>query len=276
MLQNILPMEMNIDFKIREPQKQDYVIMIEDSNVLVSEKTCQQVEFLTIGEMQLEKNEVMFLFTVDDVHYYLYTGLTSYINDGKYKSVELRELLHEYDNVFAYISLTAHHIYEWYKTNQYCGKCGSGMIVDAKERKLNCTLCDHLDYPKINPVVIVGITNNDKLLLTKYANSNYDRYSLVAGFVEIGESLEDTVKREVLEEVGLKVKNIKYFGSQPWGISGGLLTGYFAEVDGDDKIVLDLDELKEGIWVTKEEIPFVNDHEKTLTRSMMYDWLKNQ
>lgn len=276
MLQNILPMEMNIDFKVREPQKQDYVIMIEESNVLVSEKTSQQVEFLTIGETQLNKNEVMFLFTVDDVHYYLYTGLTSYINDGKYKSVELRKLLHEYDNVFAYISLTAHHIYEWYKTNQYCGKCGSGMIVDAKERKLNCTSCDHLDYPKINPVVIVGITNNDKLLLTKYANSNYDRYSLVAGFVEIGESLEDTVNREVMEEVGLKVKNIKYFGSQPWGISGGLLTGYFAEVDGDDKIVLDLDELKEGIWVTKEEMPFVNDHEKTLTRSMMYDWLKNQ
>lgn len=87
-------------------------------------------------------------------------------------------------------------------------------------------------------------------------NSNpYRGYALIAGFVEIGETFEDTVRREVMEEVGLKVKNIRYYKSQPWAFSDSEMIGFFAELDGDDRIVLQEDELSEAGWFTREDIP---------------------
>ncbi len=167
--------------------------------------------------------------------------------------VHKRELFNGYDDVYGLIVFTAVHINEWYIENKFCGKCGKTMSQRKGERVLKCTSCDLTKYPQINPVVIVGIHDGNKLLLTKYANSTYDRYALVAGFVEVGESFEDAVRREVMEEVGLQVKNITYFASQPWGgITGGILAGYFAELDGDNTVKLDLEELKEGTWFTKE------------------------
>ena len=110
-------------------------------------------------------------------------------------------------------------------------------------------------FPKIAPAVIVGVTHGDKILMTKYAGREYKRYALIAGFTEIGETAEETVKREVMEEVGLAVKNIRYYKSQPWAFSDTEMIGFFAELDGDDKIRLQEDELSEAGWYTREEIP---------------------
>ena len=96
-------------------------------------------------------------------------------------------------------------------------------------------------FPKIAPAVIVGVTNGRKILMTKYANREYKRYALIAGFTEIGETAEETVAREVKEEVGLSVKNIRYYKSQPWGFDSNLLLGYFCELD-DEGDVIRLDE----------------------------------
>lgn len=85
-------------------------------------------------------------------------------------------------------------------------------------------------FPKISPAVIVAVTDNDRVLLTKYAGRTYKNYALVAGFNEAGETIEQTVRREVMEEVGLKVKNLKYYKSQPWGLSGSLLSGFFVSL----------------------------------------------
>ena len=107
------------------------------------------------------------------------------------------------------------------------------------------------------PSVIVAITNGNKLLMSRYRvnHSTYRGYALIAGFVEIGETFEETVRREVMEEVGLKVKNIRYFKSQPWAFTDTEMIGFFAELDGDDKIRLQEDELSEAGWYTREEIP---------------------
>ena len=102
---------------------------------------------------------------------------------------------------------------------------------------------------------MVGITNGDKLLLTKYSKGIYKRYGLVAGFVEIGETLEQTIQREVMEEVGLKVKNIRYYKNQPWAFSSSLLVGFFADLDGADIVTLDQNELSEAVWLSRTEIP---------------------
>ena len=123
-------------------------------------------------------------------------------------------------------------------------------------------------YPRISPAVIVGILNGDKLLMSKYAGRSYRSYALIAGFIEIGESAEQTVQREVMEEVGLKVKNIRYYKSQPWGFTDSLLFGYFCELDGDDTIRLDTNELSQAGWYTRDEITLEDDY-LSLTREMI-------
>ena len=118
------------------------------------------------------------------------------------------------------------------------------------------------------PAVIVGVTHGDKILMTKYAGREYKRYALIAGFTEIGETAEETVKREVMEEVGLTVKNIRYYKSQPWGFDSNLLLGYFCELAEEGEIRLDEEELSVAEWVDYHDIP--EDKEKlSLTHEMM-------
>lgn len=129
--------------------------------------------------------------------------------------------------------------------------------------------CGNTVYPKICPGVIVAVTDGDRLLLTKYANRPGSvNYALVAGFTEIGETLEETVQREVMEEVGLKVKNIRYYKSQPWSFSSTLLCGFFCDVDGDISITLDTNELALAEWFARENIP-VEDDGISLTGEMI-------
>ena len=123
-------------------------------------------------------------------------------------------------------------------------------------------------YPRINPAVIVGVTDGDRLLLTKYRGRAYKKYALVAGFTEIGESFEQTVAREVMEETGLKVKNIRYYKSQPWGFADNILAGYFCEVDGDPTIQMDQEELSVAEWFERDEIP-VEPEDLSLTNEMI-------
>jgi NAD+ diphosphatase len=122
---------------------------------------------------------------------------------------------------------------------------------------MKCPECGKIYYPQICPSVIVGVTDGDKLLMTKYAarHSTYRRYALIAGYGEVGESLEATVIREVEEEVGLRVKNMRYFASQPWSFSDTLLVGFFCDVEGSREVTLDEDELSVAEWLTREEIP---------------------
>ena len=130
-----------------------------------------------------------------------------------------------------------------------------------------CPKCGNHIYPRINPAVIIGIKNGDKLLLTKY-RTGFSQNALVAGFTEFGETLEETVKREVKEETGLNVKNIRYYKSQPWGIASDILAGYYCEVDGDDHIRMDQHELRYAEWVKREDIILQNKR-YSLTNEMM-------
>ena len=155
----------------------------------------------------------------------------------------------------AFAGATAAHLGQWYAQRRFCGKCSAPLSHKPDERALLCKDCGLVEYPKIAPVVIAGIIDGDRLLLTRNAAGTYRQYALVAGYVEIGETLEDAVRREVLEEVGLHVKNIRYYKSQPWAFSGSLLSGFFVELDGSDQITLDTRELSEAVWLRREDIP---------------------
>ncbi|EEP28764.1 hydrolase, NUDIX family [Shuttleworthella satelles DSM 14600] len=142
------------------------------------------------------------------------------------------------------------------------------MEMGSREREMICPNCGNPVYPKIMPAVIVAVTNGDRILMTKYRNRGIGYYALVAGFVEIGETFEDTVRREVMEETGLTVKNIRYYKSQPWGIADDLLAGFYCDLDGDDAIRMDEEELSEAAWFERGQIEGQPDH-LSLTNEMM-------
>jgi NAD+ diphosphatase len=168
----------------------------------------------------------------------------------------------------AFAGITAYQLHNWYENRRYCGKCSSPMVKDTKERMLYCKSCNTMEYPKISPAVIVAVTNGNKILMSRYAQGLYKRYALLAGFTEIGETIEETVAREVMEEVGLRVKNIRYYKSQPWSFSDTLLMGFFTELDGDDTITLDQEELSEAVWIAREDIQVEPDN-LSLTNEMI-------
>lgn len=168
--------------------------------------------------------------------------------------------------------ITGYQIHKWYTQNRFCGCCGQRMQPHEKERAMQCPACGRISYPQICPSVIVGIIDSSRILLTKYApgHGNFRKYALVAGYAEIGESLEDTVRREVMEEVGLRVKNIRYYKSQPWSFSDALLAGFFCEPDGNTDIVMDREELSAAGWFERESLPVERSNaEISLTGEMI-------
>jgi len=168
-----------------------------------------------------------------------------------------------------FAAITAFHLFEWYEGSRFCGRCGHKTIHSETERCMICPQCGNHIYPKIVPAVIVGVTNNDKLLVTRYARRPIGYDALVAGFTEIGETVEETVAREVKEETGLNVKNIRYYKSQPWGMVSDVLMGFYCDVDGDDTVHLD-GELGQALWLTADRIKGQPDDMSLTNEMMMY------
>ena len=215
---------------------------------------------------ETKARETIYLFSIDEATYFYSRDRISCEGYDLYSMRELRGLeLKENKDIFAIYS--AYHLCKWYQANVYCGACANKLVHDTKERALICPVCGQHIYPRINPAVIVGVTNGDKILLTKY-KAGFAHNALVAGFTEFGETLEETVIREVKEETGLKVKNIRYYKSQPWGVAADILAGFYCEVDGDDMIKMDTNELKYAAWVKREDI-ILQPKEYSLTNEMM-------
>ena len=145
---------------------------------------------------------------------------------------------------------------EWDRDHRYCGRCGTPMQDKGDERARTCPACQHLCFPRINPAIIVGIRRGDAILLCRNRRFPGSMHSIVAGFVDVGETLEQTVEREVAEEVGLRVRNIRYFGSQSWPFPSGLMLGFTAEAEPGE-IKVDGDEIVEADWYTAANLPTI-------------------
>ena len=216
-----------------------------------------------------------YLFTIDDDKYFLgepEDPASFQFPEGLTK-LGIREIRYDYyrgdeNRHLVFAAYTAGQLAGWYNDNRYCGTCAHMTVPSQTERALVCPNCGRTIYPRILPAVIIGVTNGDRIVLTKYAGRFLPFYALVAGFNEIGESFEETVKREVMEEVGLKVRNIRYYKSQPWGIVDDILAGYYCDVDGSTEIKMDKNELKEAIWVERKDITG-QSHDLSLTHEMM-------
>ena len=271
MIQDIFPSKFNNHFENFEPEQTDFAFLFSEGKVLVRyNQDSKTLTFPTCGDFTGQNLSATYLFSIDNQKYFLIPDgaeLPAGLQDFSfYTPRQLRDMpLSSKVDIFAVFS--AYHLWKWYDDNKFCGHCGHALEHDTVERALFCPECKTKIYPRINPAVIIGIIKGDKILITKY-RTGYAHSALVAGFTEFGETLEQTVEREVMEEVGLKVKNIRYYKSQPWALAQDLLAGFFCEVDGDDKIKMDEGELKYAEWVGREEIE-LQPNDYSLTNEMM-------
>ena len=148
----------------------------------------------------------------------------------------------------------AFHIMDWQRSHKFCGLCGGRNHYDEAEAALRCDSCGELTFPVICPAIIVSVVKDGKLLMGHNTNFPKGRYSVLAGFAEPGESLEDCVRREISEEAGIEVGDIRYFGSQPWPFPHSLMVGFTAEWQGGE-ITPDGSELLDVGWYAADEIP---------------------
>ncbi len=186
---------------------------------------------------------------------------------------ELRALAIVLDEKIFHAAGRAAQLINWDKDHKFCGRCGAVMKNKKDERAKICPQCNLHSYPGISPAVIVAVKNENKLLLAHNRNFKTGLYSLVAGFVEPGETFEESVKREVFEEVGVKVKNIKYFGSQPWPFPNSLMIGFTAEY-AVGEVKADGIEIEHADWYEINNLPLI-PAKGSVARKIIDSWKKD-
>ncbi len=166
----------------------------------------------------------------------------------------LRQVYGRLEDDLFWIAARAVQIIDWDRTHQFCGRCGVPLKSRTAERAKECPQCGLLHFPRLAPAIIVLVERGNQLLLARSRHFMPGMYSVLAGFVEPGESLEEAVVREVKEEVGIEIKDIKYFGSQPWPFPHSLMIGFTATYAGG-QISLDDKEIEDAAWYTVEKLP---------------------
>ncbi|MFC1901173.1 NAD(+) diphosphatase [Chloroflexota bacterium] len=169
---------------------------------------------------------------------------------------ELRPLYGVLDEDIYLLAGKAIQIVNWDRTHRYCGGCGHDTQTLQDERAKKCPVCGLLSFPRLSPATITAVLKDNEILLTRYASFRGNMHTLVAGFVEPGETLEECIKREVLEEAGIEIKNIRYFGSQPWPFPNSLMIGFTAEYESGE-ITVDGREIAEAGWYDVNNLPEV-------------------
>ena len=270
MIQDIAPAVLNNSYAHGAPRAEDVVLLFDGEGRLCVRTADGKLCFPSGKDVPAEG--AVYLFAVDNIRFFLspdHTGMP--VPGCEYRTV--RELRDTGGGKGLFAAFTAYHLWRWYTDNRRCGRCGGANGYHKTERALQCECCGHVVYPRINPAVIVGVIRGDSLLVTRY-RTGYAHNALVAGFVEIGETLEQAVQREVMEETGVRVKNIRYYKSQPWGMAQDLLAGFFCDAEEPADIRMDRSELKYAEWVRREEI-VLQPTDLSLTNDMMKRFRNN-
>ena len=168
-----------------------------------------------------------------------------------------------------WIAGRAHQLVDWNRNHQFCGRCGHSTTNEQNERAKICTQCGLINYPRLSPAVIVAVRRGNRILLANNKRFKSSFYSVLAGFVEPGENLEECVAREIKEEVGISVKNIRYFASQPWPFPNSLMVAFFADYAGGE-ITPDKSEIRDAGWFSPSKLPSIPP-KITIARQMI-DW----
>lgn len=253
MIQDIAPHIFSNAFTHDVPRDQDHVFIYRGNQVL-AHMDGDMLSLPAFADFPQTAEKAQYLFRIDEYAYFEYEG-DALAESENFRYVTLGEIRAAQPQHEAFAVAAAETLHRWYGNNRFCGRCGAQNAKSDTERAMVCPECGKITYPLICPSVIVGVHDGDRLLLTKYARGAFRRYALIAGYAEFGEPIEDTVRREVMEEVGLKVKNLRFYKSQPWPYTDTLLMGFYCELDGDDRVSLDENELGEATWFHRDELP---------------------
>lgn len=256
MIQDIHPhLFSNLFLANRTPQDDDYILHYQENTLLLKINgdelgVPQKRDFPEIPAL----TEYVFLFCLNEVPCFLiWDVLKADDLQFEYKDISFFRTTNQRE--IGWICMVGLHLRNWYLQNRFCGKCGSTTQHKNDERAIVCPACNSTVYPKISPAIIVAIVSNDKILLAHNANFVGNWYSLIAGFVDVGETLEETLIREVKEEVGLDVWNVRYYKSQPWALSGSMMIGFIAEADESQPICIDGKEITDAAWYSRGNLP---------------------
>ena len=189
------------------------------------------------------------------------------------KFMNVRHLYRTSNEYLFYLAGLGMQLSEWNRTNRYCGKCGAQMENHGYERAKVCPDCGHIVYPKISPAMICAVTKGTEILLARGSKFSQPVYSVLAGFVEPGETLEETVEREVMEETGIRIKNIKYFGNQPWPFSSSMMIAFTAEYESGD-IKIDNNEILDAGWYSADKLPMLPSS-YSIARRLIRNFVEN-
>lgn len=214
------------------------------------------------ADIRIAITRSQYLGYIDDpagpVHFYSAEAQNSKLVPDGMAYLSLRQLFTRLDDTMLAMAGRAVQIVEWDRTHQYCGRCGIPVQSMPHERAKKCPSCGLTSYPRLAPAIIVSIERagpaGREILLAHNKRHPLGFYSVLAGFVEPGESLEECTRREIREEVGIEVKNIRYFGSQPWPFPNSLMIAFLAEYAGGE-IVLEEDELDDANWFSPDALP---------------------
>lgn len=246
-------MDFNFSAKLIESSEYSYWFLFKGSCILLENMNgkkgiCKSKDFTNLG---LKTSRHVYFGKKGNENCFCAEIISDNIPEG-FELVELRKTYDFFDENNFSISTRAYQIVNWDVTHSFCSKCGKIMTPSDYEFAKICPSCNFTAYPRISPAIIVAIIKNGKILLARRAD--YKMYSVIAGYVEAGETIEETVYRETIEEVGIKVKNIRYFTSQPWAFSYSLMLAFTAEYDSGE-IRPDGDEISEAYWFSPDELP---------------------
>lgn len=171
-----------------------------------------------------------------------------------YARMPIRESFAQMDTEEVFHLARAKALLEWRANTKFCGRCGKPLEEHDTLTARTCPECGNLIFPRIEPCIIVLVHKDDKILLARHVQRNQDIYACIAGFMEAGENAEHAVAREIFEETGIKVKNIRYFGSQSWPFPSQLMLGFTAEYESGD-MTLQEDEIADARWFSRDDCP---------------------
>lgn len=268
MIQDIFPHVYHNEMSWKAPDDTDFVLSFSDTGELLAQCSDGHLKLPTYAQSGTSPNDLQYLFSIDKTAFYLSSELPALLPCDGWERIPTGALRTYPSDETLFACAAGASLWRWYQNTRFCGRCGKAIKKSTKERAMVCPACANTVYPKICPAVIVAVHDGNRLVLTRYRNRPIHHLALVAGFNEIGESIEQTVHREVLEETGLHVKNLRFYKSQPWVFTDTLLFGFYAELDGCDTITVEEDELAEANWYDRTDLPPDTAH-MSLTAEMI-------
>ncbi|MFT4861339.1 MAG: NAD+ diphosphatase [Pseudohongiellaceae bacterium] len=233
----------------------DTLVVFFENKILVQSETFLWTA-AAVATLSASTNSIIYIDTLLNKRYYLMRVSQNPLDKIEGELRSLRSLLFSNDELAFSIAGKAAQLEDWYKTHRYCGSCGAPNEDHIAQRAVCCTACQNHYFPRINPCAIMLVVNGDKILLARSSRFKSNFFSCLAGFIEVGETAEETVCREVKEEVGIDVENIRYLKSQSWPFPSQLMLAFIADYKSG-AIVPDLEEIAEANWYHVNDLPAV-------------------